>query len=186
MRARIAWILTLGSLAVPAFAADETFFHEAARAGLAEVALGKLAATKGSSERVKAFGQQMVAEHEAANARLKAAAAESNVTLPADLAADARATQQKLESLSGNAFDQAYTESQARAHARTIDLLEKQIEDGSDAAAKGWARETLPTMQRHAETIGSLDARPPGEHHVEHAVGTAGPADAPPGTAPPR
>lgn len=185
MRARIAWIVTLSSLSATSFAADEMFFHDAARSGMAEVALGQLAATKASSDNVKAFGRQMVAEHGAANTKLKAAAEKSGVQLPTDMTADAQAMQSKLQSLSGSAFDQAYAESQSKAHAQAVALLQKEIASGSDAAAKAWATEALPTVKRHAEMIGSLGEMP-GEHEVEHAVGTPGPADAPPAPTTPR
>jgi putative membrane protein len=185
MRAGIAWIVTLSSLVGPSFAADETFFNEAARGGMAEVSLGRLAATKGASESVKAFGRRMVEEHGTANAELKAAAAKSGVQLPTDVAEDALATQQRLESKSGKAFDLEYVESQRKAHAKTIALLEKELANGTDPAAKAWAGKALPTVKRHAEMIGSLDAVA-GEHHLEHGVGTAGPADAAPATSTPR
>jgi hypothetical protein len=42
----------------------------------------------------------------------------------------------------------------------------------------------LPMVKRHAELVTSVDAMP-GEHNVEHAVGTPGPADAPPAPATP-
>ena len=179
MRARMTWILTLSSLATPLLAADEPFFEEAARDGMAEVALGQLAATKGSSESLKAFGRLMVADHGAANVKLKAAAAKSGVQLPTDLSGEAQATHQKLQRLSGSAFDLAYSESQSQAHAKTLKLLEKEISSGTDPAAKAWASAALPTVKRHAEMIGGL-GEPPGEHDLEHAVGTPGPADAPP------
>ncbi len=188
MRAPIAWIVTLSCLAAPSFAADEAFFQEAARGGMAEVALGQLGASKGSSEGVKAFGRQMVVEHGSANAKLQAAAAKSGVKLPTDLPADALATKQKLESLSGQAFDQAYVESQSQHHTSTIALLEKEIESGTDAAAKAWAREALPMVKRHAELVTGVDAKPgeqTGEHTLEHAVGTPGPAKTPPAPATP-
>lgn len=185
MRARIAWIVLVSSLSAPSFAADETFFHEAARGGMAEVALGQLAATKGSKDSVKSFGRLMADEHTAANGKLQAAAAKSGVTLPTDLPADAVATRSKLQSLSGGAFDLAYLDSQRKAHASTLQLLQKEIASGTDPAAKAWATEALPTVKRHAEMIGSLDAMP-GEHEREHAVGTAGPADAPPAPSTPR
>lgn len=185
MRTPTALILTMSLLSAPLFAADDMFFYEAARGGMAEVALGQLAADKASREDLKAFGRQMVADHGAANAKLRTAAAKSSVTLPTDLSAEAQSTLRKLQSLTGRAFDQAYVESQSKAHAQTVQLLKKEIASGSDPAAKTWATEALPTVERHAELIGSLDAMP-GEHEREHAAGTAGPADAPPATPPPR
>ena len=185
MRTRIAWILTLTSMAAPLLAADETFFDEAARAGMAEVALGKLAAAKASTDRLQAFGRQMVGDHEAANEKLKAAAAKSGVELPTDMAEDAQATHKKLQLLSGGAFDLAYAESQSKAHATTLKLLQKEIASGTDPAAKTWAVDALPMVKRHAEMIGDAGEMP-GEHELEHAVGTPGPADAPPVSVPPR
>jgi putative membrane protein len=183
MRARVVWIMTLSSLTVPSFAADETFFHEAARGGMAEVALGQLAVTKGTSDEIKTFGRLMVDEHGAANVKLKAAAAKSGVKLPVELGEDTLAARKELESLSGNAFDLEYVDSQRKAHAQTIALLEKEVASGTDPAAKAWASEALLTVKRHAEMIGSLDSKA-GEHHLEHGAGTPGPADAPPATTP--
>src|SRR5208282_1817414 len=42
---------------------DEAFVRAAARGGLCEIKLGKLAMDQGSNEGVKAFGTRMVAEH---------------------------------------------------------------------------------------------------------------------------
>ena len=43
--------------------ADVEFVRKAAEGGMREVALGKLASEKASSEEVRAFGRQMVADH---------------------------------------------------------------------------------------------------------------------------
>jgi len=178
MHAHIGWILMFSAVATVSFAADGTFFADAARAGAAEVALGRLAESRGSTDAVKQFGRQMAADHEASGLKLKAAAAKSGVELPTGLTVEAQATQRQLQALTGRDFDLAYLESQRKAHAKTIGLLEKEIASGADSAAKAWAREALPTVQRHAEMIGNV-GEPPGEHDVEHAAGTAGPADAP-------
>lgn len=173
MHDRIACALMLIGLAAPSFAADEAFYQSAARGGLAEIALGELASSKGSTAGVKAFGRRMAEEHRAANLKLSVAAAKSGVTLPTDLAAQDTAARDKLQSLSGKAFDLAYLESQVQAHTETIGLLEKQIASGTDPAAKAWASEMLPTVKRHAEMIGSL-GQTPGEHTIKHAAGVAG------------
>lgn len=178
MRRSFSWIVALSSFAVTSFAADEAFFQAAARAGAAEVALGELGAAKGSTDRVKSFGRLMVEEHGAANAKLKAAAAKSGVTLPTELAPEALEARKKFEAMSGREFDRAYLGWQREAHAATLKLLENEIDSGSDAAAKAWAREALPMVKRHAETVGTADAAP-GAHDVEHAAATPGLTDSP-------
>ncbi len=143
------------------------------------MALGQLAAAKGSKDSLKALGRQVADEQRAANAKLKTLAAKSGVTLPTGLSADGAAMQTQLESLSGSAFDQAYVETHRKLHNQATQLLEMEISSGTDAGAKAWATDALPMLKRHAELVGGLDARP-GEHDVEHATRSSGPADAPP------
>src|SRR5438309_2156957 len=82
-KALIAATVVLAMSAAPAFArgphtghkgaktakagSDQTFVMKAAKGGMAEVELGKLAAQKGSSDQVKKFGQRMVDDHGKAN-----------------------------------------------------------------------------------------------------------------------
>src|ERR1700746_3382597 len=68
-------------------ASDDKFVKDAAEGGLAEVELGKLAAEKGASTDVKAFGQRMVTDHSKANDELKQIAGAKGVDLPTELSA---------------------------------------------------------------------------------------------------
>src|SRR5512142_474299 len=61
---------------------DTSFLKEAARGGLLEVELGKLAAEKAGSDKVKEFGKRMEDDHGKANADLKQLAADKAVKLP--------------------------------------------------------------------------------------------------------
>ena len=62
---------TGGAAAGKLAAADTKFVQEAAVGGMAEVALGKLAATKATNPDVKQFAQRMIDDHSKANAELK-------------------------------------------------------------------------------------------------------------------
>jgi putative membrane protein len=48
---------------------DKTFMKKAAKGGMMEVAMGKLAEQNGQSDDVKSFGKRMVADHSKANDR---------------------------------------------------------------------------------------------------------------------
>src|SRR5215208_3996462 len=63
-------------------ATDKTFVMEAAKGGMAEVELGRLATEKAANADVKQFGQRMVDDHSKANEQLKSLAAQKGVTLP--------------------------------------------------------------------------------------------------------
>jgi putative membrane protein len=128
---------------------DQSFYMQAAEGGMAEVEVGKLAQTNGSSAAVKDFATQMVNDHGKANARLKSIAARKQVMLPAQPNAEHQATKKKLEGLTGAAFDAAYLQGQVADHEKVAALLEQEIAAGKDADAKGFAAETLPTVKAH-------------------------------------
>jgi putative membrane protein len=146
------------SLAVFSTAAEEGakadhskkhFMQEAAQGGLAEVALGKLAANQGENEEVKKFGQRMVTDHGKANEELKNLAASEAVTLPAKMDEEATELQQRLSKLSGAQFDRAYMKEMLEDHKKDIAAFERQSEQGDDPDVKKWAAQTLPTLKEH-------------------------------------
>src|SRR4029077_15437820 len=89
---------------------DTKFIKNAVTGGEMEVALGKLAATKASSEDVKKFGQQMVDDHSKANDEIKGLAKGKGLDLTS---VEEKATkteskaQDKLAKKEGEAFDKA-------------------------------------------------------------------------------
>jgi putative membrane protein len=94
---------------------DAQFLRAAADGGLAEVKLGMLAVQKGGPE-VKEFGQKMVDDHTAINKDLAAVADNLGVMLAKKMSKDAQAEYDKLNGLSGDAFDKEYIAFMAKAH----------------------------------------------------------------------
>jgi putative membrane protein len=134
-----------GSLA----AADKAFVMKAAQGGMAEVELGRLAADKASSPDVKQFGQRMVDDHGKANDELKSLASGKNITLPTELDAKHKATEQRLSKLSGAAFDKAYMADMVADHNTDVAEFAREAKTAHDADLKSWAAKTLPTLQEH-------------------------------------
>jgi putative membrane protein len=146
-----------------AWAADKSpyqdFFKHAAQGGIAEVEAGNLAQSKGNSQAVKDFGAMMVKDHSDANAKLESIAAGENMKLPSSSGAQQMASKAKLEVLTGDTFDKAYIKNQVAAHERTVSLFKKEIASGTDAQAKAFAQETLPTVQTHLRKIRDIAAK---------------------------
>ena len=128
---------------------DTTFVKKAARGGLAEVELGKLATEKASSEDVKKFGQRMVDDHSKANDQLKQVASEEHITLPEGLSAKVKASTDRLEKLSGEQFDRAYMRDMVKDHKQDVAEFEHASKSAHDPAVKSFATQTLPTLQDH-------------------------------------
>lgn len=129
--------------------ADEHFVMEAASGGMAEVALGKLAADKASSAKVKDFGQRMVTDHGKANDELKSLASSKNINLPNSMDAKHQATYDRLSKLSGAAFDRAYMADMLADHQKDVAAFRKEAQSGKDSEIKAWAAKTLPTLEEH-------------------------------------
>ena len=130
-------------------AMDSGFAAKAARGGLAEVELGRLATTHASSQQVKQFGQRMVDDHSKANNELQEIAAKEGITLPTDLTAGDQATKDRLAALNGKEFDKAYMEDMVKDHRTDVAEFRKEANSGADAGLKTFAGKTLPILQEH-------------------------------------
>lgn len=156
----IALLATI-SLAIGCSSAADTgtFFNEAAQGGLAEVQLGNLATTKAQSPEVRAFGQQMVADHSKANAELQQLAARRSVTLPTEPNSSQKSMISKLSQMSGAEFDKEYVSAMVDDHEKDVKAFQTQAESGTDADLKAFAAKTLPTLQAHLQMIRNIKAK---------------------------
>jgi putative membrane protein len=143
---------------------DQHFVMEAAKGGMAEVELGKLAADRASSEDVKKFGQRMVDDHGKANDELKKLAENKNLTLPTAPDPKQKATVDRLSKLSGEAFDRAYMQEMLRDHRKDVSEFRTESKSGKDPDVKAWAAKTLPTLEEHLRLA----------QDANKAVGTSG------------
>lgn len=139
--------------------ADLNFVMEAASGGMTEVALGKMATEKGSSQAVKDFGQKMVDDHSKANDELKTIASSKNMTLPAAPNAKDQAVIDKMSKFSGAAFDKAYVKDMVADHNKDIMVFTKEANSGTDTDIKSFADKTLPTLKEHQKLINDIAAK---------------------------
>jgi putative membrane protein len=128
------------------------FVQRAGAAGAAEVELGKLALQKSGSQAVKAFSEQMVADHQKANGELMAIASKTGMTVPASPDPVQKAALDKLRSESGAAFDRAYATRMVQDHQDAVTLFEKAANQPDiQPAVQQFAKATLPTLKAHLE-----------------------------------
>lgn len=145
----LAVVLSLGSQVALAAQDPEDFVKDASAKGIAEVQVGKLAQDeKGVSADVKAFAQQMVTDHTAANEKLAAIAKTKKLEASEDPMLMDKAKAMILE-MRGESFDQAYANNQVVAHEQAIKLYKEEAENGKDADLKAFAKATLPTLEEH-------------------------------------
>ena len=137
---------------------DAKFVTTAANDGMAEVAAGKMAATKATSARVKGFADMMVTDHTKAGDELAALAKTKNITLPAAPDADAQKKADDLSKKTGKDFDKAYVDAMVDGHESAVKLFTDASQNCKDADLKAFATKTLPTLKMHLDSIKAIKA----------------------------
>ena len=123
---------------------------------------GKLASSKGSADAVKKFAQTMVTDHTGVNKAASELAAKLKVTPQpnahsASFEKAAAAHMQKLQGLSGAAFDRAYIEHEVAYHQQVLDALDKTlIPSASNAELKALLVKVRPAFVAHMEHAKSI------------------------------
>ena len=145
----------VGSVMTPS---PESFMKDAAEGGMAEVQMGKLAASKAKDPAVKAFGQMMVTDHSKANDELKALAQKKNFQLPADIGSH-KSDMDDLSKENGADFDKDYVDKMVDDHETDVKNFQREAENGTDPDVKAFAAKTLPTLQKHLDAIKAIQAK---------------------------
>lgn len=133
----------------------EEFVKKAAHSGKFEVESSQLALDKSQDQDVRDFAQEMIEDHEKANAELKTVAQQANLNVPAEMD---RAHKEKLDRLE-NAdadFDSLYKTMQLEGHEKAVELFQTYAEEGDNQALRRFAEKTLPTLKEHKENIEAL------------------------------
>jgi putative membrane protein len=139
---------------------DLKWMQTAARAGIAEVEAGKLAAAQGKRDDVRAFGKQMMEDHGKANEELKAIAARKGVTLPDKMDSTHIKEATKLSGLNGDKFDKEYLSNAGVSdHTAAEKLFKKGSSDLKDPDLKAFAQKTLPTVQQHLQMAKDMKSK---------------------------
>ena len=134
-----------------------TFVKKAATAGMAEVTLGNLAASRTKDAAVLQFAQRMVADHGKSNAELAKIAVARGLQVPTAVDAQHQKTIDSLGALSGTEFDRAYASHMVAAHGDAIALFEAAARM-QDAELAAFAKSKLPTIREHRKMAEGLAA----------------------------
>ena len=118
-------------------AADKTFMMNAAKGGMMEVEMGKMAAQNGQSADVKKFGNRMVTDHSKANNELMALAKEEGVSLPGAKSAG------KWKS------DKAYMDDMVKDHQTDLAEFQKEAQSGTEPDVKAFAAKGAKMVSSH-------------------------------------
>lgn len=128
---------------------DAKFATDAASAGMAEVAAGKLAAEKATNAQVKEFANMMVDAHKKVNEELMEIAKKKNITLPTAPDEEHQKMLTELSAKTGKDFDKAYIDAMVDGHKKVESMLEDASKNCKDADLMAFATKILPDVKMH-------------------------------------
>ena len=128
-------------------AKDKTFMKKAAKGGMMEVAMGKMAEEKAQSDDVKSFGKRMVTDHSKANDELKSIASKKGVQLPSK------------EHTGKWTSDKAYIDMMVKDHEKDLAEFKEEANSGSDPDVKKFADDTSKVIQEHLDLVKDIQGK---------------------------
>lgn len=140
---------------------DTTWMAAAHQSNLTEIAAGKAAQQKATSQQVKDLGAMFIQMHTALDADLTAGAKTLGVSLPSAPTASQQATLNSVAATSGAAFDSAWVTSQIAGHRTTLAATQKEISTGSDPTVIKLATASAPVVQQHLTALLALPQAAP-------------------------
>jgi putative membrane protein len=135
---------------------DSMFVMKAAAGGMAEVEMGNVAQQKAVNQRVKDFGAMMVKDHSQANDELKSLVSNRGITIPTALPKEEQNHLDAMQKMTGKNFDQHYVNMMVDDHKKDINEFKMAAEKCNDNDLKNWASKTLPTLQKHLDSIQAI------------------------------
>ncbi len=172
--------ITGASAAAPA--ADSSFAKGNEQVNLAEITIGNIALQRASSQSVRDLATKTIADHQAAQAKLKAVAAKEGVTLPTAPNAQQQAQAATLKSVPATEFDLQYVQIQVAGHQMSIAATNTEIASGKDAAIVSYAKDYLPVATMHLTmsqqdlaTLGGTPTAAPAGNGGQAAASNGGP-----------
>jgi putative membrane protein len=135
---------------------DQKFVKNAAEGGMAEVKLGQLAAQKATNPDVKAFGQKMVDDHTNLSNQLMPVAQRMGITPPTQLDKKDQAEYDRLNALSGDAFDKAYVQAMVADHKKDLREFKYEASNTNNADLKQVVQQGAQVIQQHYQAVQKL------------------------------
>jgi putative membrane protein len=134
------------------------FVQQAAVANQFEIQTSQTALERSQNAGVRAFAQQMIADHTKAGSDLQAVLSRdpSVPVPPTALDAPHQALLTQLQATPAGDFDRTYVQLQDTAHHEAVGLFKAYVQGGEPGPVHDFAAATLPVLQMHLQHVQAL------------------------------
>jgi putative membrane protein len=137
-------------------ATDRMFVKSAMQGSVAEVQLGQLTLQKSNNDQVKQFAQHMIDDHTKLNEQMKPVAQQLGVDVPTQVSKKDSKVINKLQALSGPAYDQAYIKDMVKDHKDDLSEFQAEASSGQDQTVKDAAAQGSKVIAQHLQMAQQL------------------------------
>lgn len=130
---------------------DKTFLKGQQETNIAEVALGKVALERATTETVRELARKLMADHQQVMELNRTLSTKLGLPVPEQPSAEQQATGEKVKAQTGAAFDAAYVAAQVEGHTKSISKAQQEISSGSHPEVKAFATDYAPKAQMHLQ-----------------------------------
>lgn len=130
---------------------DKTFLKGQQETNIAEVALGKVAIERATTETVRELARKLVDDHQKVMELNRALSTKLGLPVPDQPSAEQQATGEKIKAQTGAAFDAAYVAAQVEGHTKSVSKAQQEASSGSHPDVKAFAAEYVPKAQMHLQ-----------------------------------
>jgi putative membrane protein len=141
---------------------DERWLKVHAQTNLFEIAGGKLAQARATTDAVRGLGAELVADHTAAQAQTEAVAAKVGVVLPTEPAPLQQWASRAVAQFQGAKFDRWFADLNVEGHKQAIVEASTEAAKGCNPYVRGLAASSLPVLERHLAHAQAILAALPG------------------------
>jgi len=136
--------------------ADQAFIRQMFLSDAVEVKLGQMAQEKSQSDDVKQFAQKMIENRKRLDDQLSPLAKRLDVNQPNSPDKNGKKEIAKLESLSGQQFDQEYIRTIEKNHEKDVKNFKQAAQAAQDPSVQRTAQADAPVIEQHLQAIQKL------------------------------
>ena len=139
----------------PLTANDRDLLNKVRQAGLWEMPMGELTATKAQNPRVKQIGKMIMLDHMMLDNLTKKTAAQFNLTTPDVPNPSQQSWMDELNGLEGDQFDQAFVARLRAAHGQVFNFIAKVRTQTRNDTIRGFAQAGIDVVMKHMTLLES-------------------------------
>jgi len=137
-------------------AIDKMFVKKAMQGSIAQVQLGELTLKKSNSDQVKQFARKMIEDHTRQNEQMRPVAQDLGVEIPTEASKKDKSLINKMQDLSGAAYDQAYIKDMVKDHKQDLSEYHMEASNAHDPGVKDAAMQGSKTIAEHLQMAQQL------------------------------